>query len=58
MDDPRSKYSIAFPDTEPFRRLWERLPALVKNKIEITALFVNQRGVEIEIKNDNSVIIL
>jgi hypothetical protein len=44
MDDTRIKYSIALPDTEPFRRLWKRLPALAKNRIRITALFVNPSG--------------
>jgi hypothetical protein len=49
MDDPRNKYSVAFPDMKPFRRLWERLPVLVKNKTEITALFIDQTGTVDEI---------
>jgi hypothetical protein len=44
MDDPECKYSIALPDIEQFHRLWERLPALAKNRTEITALFVNLTG--------------
>lgn len=44
MDDPACKYSIAFPDIEQYRRLWERLPPLAKNKTGITALFVNPSG--------------
>jgi hypothetical protein len=44
MDDPACKYSVAFPDLEQYRRLWERLPALAKNKTGITALFVNPAG--------------
>jgi hypothetical protein len=49
MDDPRNKYSVAFPDMKPFRRLWERLPTLAKNKIGVTALFVDQTGIIDEI---------
>ena len=52
MDDPECKYSIALPDTEPFRRLWERLPILVKDRTEITALFVNHAGTVIERANN------
>jgi len=49
MEDPNSKYSIALPDTMPFRRLWERLPFLTKQRTGITALFVNQSGSVVEI---------
>ncbi len=44
MHDPATRYSIAVPDTEPFHRLWERLPILVKKRVGITALFVNPSG--------------
>jgi hypothetical protein len=44
MDDPNYKYSIALPDMELFRRLWERLPALAKSRLGVTALFVNLTG--------------
>jgi hypothetical protein len=44
MDDPHYKYSIALPDMEIFRRLWERLPTLAKSSLGITALFVNLTG--------------
>lgn len=44
MDDPKCKYSIALPDMEEFRRLWERLPELSKSRMGITALFVNLQG--------------
>ena len=44
MDDPQARHSIALPDTIPFRRLWKRLPPLVKQKTGITALFVNPAG--------------
>jgi hypothetical protein len=48
MNDPKCKYSVALPDTAPFRRLWERLPILAKNRTQITALFVNPAGTVIE----------
>jgi hypothetical protein len=44
IDDPNIKYSVAFPDNMPFRRLWERLPSLVKRKIGFSALFVDEIG--------------
>jgi hypothetical protein len=44
MDDPDASYSIAFPDLQQFRRLWERLPALAKQRTGISALFVNKDG--------------
>ena len=44
MDDPNVKYSVALPDKEQFRRLWDRLPDLAKSKLGITALFVNPEG--------------
>ena len=40
MDSPDARYSIALPDMRQFRRLWKRLPALAKNRTQITALFV------------------
>jgi hypothetical protein len=44
MDEPDCKYSIALPDIEQFRRLWERLPELAKSRMQVTALFVNFEG--------------
>jgi len=44
MSDEKCKYSVALPDTEPFRRLWERLPHLAKERTRITVLFVNPAG--------------
>jgi len=44
MDNENYKYSIALPDTKPFRRLWERLPQIVKKRTGITALFVSEDG--------------
>jgi hypothetical protein len=44
MDDENCKYSIALPDKQQFRRLWDRLPDLAKERTGITALFVNYKG--------------
>ena len=44
MNDPRARYSIALPDIQQFRRLWERLPGLAKARTGITALFVDSSG--------------
>jgi hypothetical protein len=44
MDDPAARHSIAFPDMEQFRSLWERLPPLARERASITALFVRADG--------------
>lgn len=44
MDDPTAKYSIALPDMEQFRRLWQRLPTLAKERTQVTALFIDREG--------------
>ena len=44
MDDPASKYSISLPDVQQFRKLWDRLPRLAKQRTQITALFVSANG--------------
>ena len=49
MNDSKCKYSVALPDIEPFRRLWERVPALAKDRTGITALFVRPTGEVIEV---------
>jgi hypothetical protein len=48
MDDPKIRYSIALPDIEEFRRLWERVPALAKSRLQISVLFVNLTGNKVE----------
>jgi len=44
MDKPEASYSLAFPDMQQFRGLWNRLPALAKNRTGISALFVDANG--------------
>jgi hypothetical protein len=44
MDDPGARYSVAFPDINQFRRLWQRLPVLAKKRTGISALFVAASG--------------
>ncbi|EPR29725.1 MULTISPECIES: hypothetical protein [Geobacillus] len=44
MEDPYAKYSIALPDIQQFRNLWDRLPLLAKVRTGITALFVDENG--------------
>jgi len=42
MDDPAARYSIALPDMPQYRRLWERLPAMAKERTGIGMLFVDK----------------
>ena len=44
MDDPAARYSIALPDMAQYRGLWERLPALAKERTTIDLLFVDADG--------------
>jgi hypothetical protein len=44
MDDPAARYSLAFPDLPRYRGLWERLPSLVKARLQLTMLFVDEEG--------------
>jgi hypothetical protein len=44
MNDAKARYSIALPDHRQFRKLWARLPELVKARTEITILFVDTSG--------------
>jgi hypothetical protein len=44
MSLPDARYSIALPDMIQFRRLWERLPALARQRTGITAIFVSADG--------------
>jgi hypothetical protein len=42
MSDPNAKYSIALPDMQQYRNLWERLPRLAKERTGISVIFVNE----------------
>lgn len=42
MNDPNAKYSIALPDMQQFRGLWNRLPHLAKSRTEISVIFVSK----------------
>lgn len=44
MDDPATRYSVAFPDMKQYRGLWERLPFLAKQRTSISVLFVDDFG--------------
>jgi hypothetical protein len=44
MDDIESDYSIALPDLQQFRNLWNRLPQLAKRRTGISILFVDRDG--------------
>lgn len=44
MNDSESDYSIALPDLQQFRNLWDRLPTLAKQRTGISILFVNHSG--------------
>jgi hypothetical protein len=44
MDDPEARYSIALPDLQQYRNLWDRLPRLAKDQTTISLLLVDQTG--------------
>jgi hypothetical protein len=45
MHDDSAKHSIAFPDLPKYRRLCSELPANVKQRLQLTVLFVTADGV-------------
>ena len=51
MSDESAKHSIAFPDIPKFRRLWSELPAMVKERLQLSVLFVSNDGKIIELAN-------
>ncbi|MEZ5727316.1 MAG: hypothetical protein R3E48_04450 [Burkholderiaceae bacterium] len=44
MGDSSAKYSIALPELNQYRGLWNRLPALAKDRTGISLLFVDAVG--------------
>jgi hypothetical protein len=44
MSDSAARYSLAFPDLPRYHGLWERLPSLVKARLRLTMLFVDEQG--------------
>lgn len=44
MDDQYARYSIAFPQIDKFRRLWDELPELAKKRTQIDLLLVDKDG--------------
>lgn len=43
MDDSNARYSIALPDIEQYRRLWDRLPKLAKERTRIDLILVDAK---------------
>ena len=44
MDDDQAKYSIALPDMLKYRRLWNELPQLAKERTTIDLILVDENG--------------
>ena len=44
MDDINARYSIALPDLEQYRRLWNKLPELAKERTTIDLILVDKTG--------------
>lgn len=44
MDDPNARYSIALPDMGQYRRLWDKLPRLAKERTTIDLILVDGNG--------------
>lgn len=44
MDDPDARYTIAFPDMEQYRRLWNKLPRLAKERTTIDMMLIDSNG--------------
>ena len=44
MNDINARYSIALPDLEQYRRLWNKLPSLAKERTTIDLILVDENG--------------
>ena len=44
MNDRSARYSIALPDLEQYRRLWNNLPTLAKERTTIDLILVDENG--------------
>jgi len=49
MENKNNKYSIAFPAMQRYKKLWDNLPQLVKERLNITCFFVDKECNVIEI---------
>lgn len=49
MDDPEARYSIALPDLQQYRNLWNRLPRLAKHRTQISLLLIGEDGAVTEL---------
>jgi hypothetical protein len=52
MNCHQTRYSIALPDTEKFRRLWNELPALAKERTKIDCIFISEAQIIIQGERD------
>ena len=44
MNDTTARYSIALPDIEQYRKLWDKLPKLAKERTTIDLILVDENG--------------
>ncbi len=44
MHERSADYSVGLPDVPQYRKLWERFPALAKERSCLTCLFVSESG--------------
>ena len=49
MENKSTKYSIAFPAMQRYKKLWDELPQLAKERLNITCFFVDKENKVIEV---------
>jgi len=49
MENKSTKYSIAFPAMQRYKKLWDNLPQLAKERLNITCFFVDRENNVIEV---------
>jgi hypothetical protein len=49
MENRNTKYSIAFPAMQRYKKLWDNLPQLAKERLNITCFFVDKENNVIEV---------
>lgn len=52
LDDPAASYGLALPDNRRYRGLVERLPALARQRLNLTVFFVARDGDQLRVRRD------
>ena len=49
MDDEEAVYSLAFNDSASYRRQWQEIPQVVKERLHMSVIFADKKGNIVEL---------